>query len=91
MSTTSKSISEVAILLTTGSKRKREVIEGKESKMKKRKVSPRIARKILFFEEKSNAQEFELGTAQQALMGSSDLAGQVSKLTAGGQQGYEGK
>ena len=24
-------------------------------------------------------------------MGSGDLAGQVSKLTAGGQQGYEGK
>ena len=46
LSTPSKSIIEVAILLTTGSKRKREVLEGKESKMKKQKVSPRIARKI---------------------------------------------
>ena len=77
--------------MTTGSKRKREVLEGKESKMKKQKVSPRIARKIQFFEDKSNAQEFELGTAQHALMRSGDLVEPVSKSTAGGLQGYEGK
>ena len=56
--------------------------------MKKQKLSPR---KLLFFEEKSYAQELEFGTGQNALMGSGDLAGPESKLTAGGQQGYEGK
>ena len=91
LSTPSKSIIEVAILLTTGSKRKREVLEGKESKMKKQKLAPSIAREILFLEGKSNSQEFELGTAQHALMRSGDLVEPVSKSTAGGLQGYEGK
>jgi hypothetical protein len=86
LSTPRKSIPDVAILSTTGSKRKRDYLSG--GILKKQKVSPSIARKILFFEEKSkiNTQDLELGTAQNNLVRSSDLAGLASKFTAGRQQ-----
>ena len=77
---------DVAILIETGSKRKGEYLE--ERKFKKQKVSPSIAKKLLFFEGKCNMQENEPGTAQCTLLGCSDLAGQVSDSTAGRQQGY---
>ena len=88
LSTPRRSIPDVAILLTTGSKRKRESLGG--GILKKQKVSPSNARKILFVEEKSkiNTLDLELGTAQQNLLRSSDLAGLDSKFTAGRQQGY---
>ena len=73
---------DVAILEPeTGSKRKRECFE--ERKSKKQKVSPSIAKKIIFFDGNCNTHNNRLGTAQHALVGCNDLAGQSSNLTAG--------
>ena len=51
---------------------------------RRRKVSPIIARRILFIEEKSkiNTHELELGTAQQNFLRSSDLAALAELISA---------
>ena len=60
-----------------------------ERNSKKLKDSPSISKKIIFFEGNFNTHNNRLGTAQHALVGCSDLAGQSSNLTAGMAAGKE--
>ena len=52
-----------------------------------KKVSPSIAKKLIFFEGKCNTQGIKLGTAQYTAVRCTDLAGQSSNSTARRQQG----